>query len=279
MNKTDDITQQLDRLSLIHFKSHDSSEFQFCPKINCLVGVNGAGKTNVLDAIYYLSMTKSCFNTADSQNIRYNDDFFVVQGEYIRKGTPENIYCGVKRGQKKVFRRNMKDYERMSEHIGLLPVVMVSPADSNLILGGSDERRRFMNEVISQYDRSYLDNMMHYNRALEQRNALLKSFAENRTFDRDMLEVWNEQLIRTGNLIFQSRTNFCEALIPVFQEYYRQIAGSDEQVELVYRSQLQDNDFATLLGEAAEKDRVMQFTTCGVHKDDLLLLMNNIPIK
>ncbi|MDR3094802.1 MAG: DNA replication and repair protein RecF [Bacteroidales bacterium] len=279
MSKTDDATQQLNRLALIHFRSHDSSEFQFCPKINCLVGLNGAGKTNVLDAIYYLSMTKSCFNTADSQNIRYDNDFFVVQGEYLRKGTPESIYCGVKRGQKKVFRRNMNDYERMSEHIGLLPVVMVSPADSNLILGGSDERRRFMNEVISQYDRTYLDNMMHYNRALEQRNALLKSFADNRTFDRDILEVWNEQLIRTGNLIFQSRTGFCEALIPVFQEYYRQIADSDEQVKLAYRSQLQENEFATLLENAEEKDRVMQFTTCGVHKDDLLLLMNNIPIK
>ncbi|MDR2848394.1 MAG: DNA replication and repair protein RecF [Bacteroidales bacterium] len=279
MNKKEDATQQLNRLSLIHFKNHNNSEFQFCPKINCLVGFNGTGKTNVLDAIYYLSMTKSCFNTADSQNIRYDDDFFVVQGEYIRKGTPENIYCGVKRGQKKLFRRNMKDYERMSEHIGLLPVVMVSPTDNNLIIGGSDERRRFINEVISQYDRHYLDNMMHYNRALEQRNALLKSFAENRTFDRDMLEVWNEQLVRTGNLIFQSRMNFCMALIPVFQEYYRQIAGSDEQVELVYRSQLQENDFAALLGNTEEKDRALQFTTCGVHKDDLLLLMNGIPIK
>ena len=270
---------RLNALSLINFKNCEQADFQFCPKINYLVGNNGTGKTNILDAVYYLSMTKSCFNMADSQNIRYGADFFVIQGDYDRKGTPENIYCGMKRGQKKLFRRNKKDYERMSEHIGFLPLIMVSPADNNLILGGSEERRRFINEVISQYNYRYLREVIAYNRALEQRNALLKRFAESRNFDVDMLEVWNEQLTVTGNYIFECRMNFCTELIPVFQRYYQEISGGNEKVELTYRSQLQDKDFASLLSEAVEKDRVLQYTTSGVHKDDILLQMDGFPIK
>ncbi len=270
---------RLNSLSLINFKNYEQADFSFCPKINCLTGDNGTGKTNVLDAIYYLSMTKSCFNTADSQNIRYDNDFFVIQGEYDRKGSPENIYCGVKRGQKKVFRRNKKDYERLSEHIGLLPAVMISPADGNLITGGSEERRKFMNEVISQYDRNYLYDMMHYNRALEQRNALLKQFAENRTFDGEVLEIWNEQLAAVGTRIYEYRTNFCRELAPVFQQYYREISGGKESVDAEYRSQLQEKDFIALLRESADKDRLLQFTTTGIHKDDISLQMNGFPVK
>ena len=270
---------KLNTLSIINFKNYDQADFRFCPKINCFVGNNGAGKTNVLDAIYYLSMTKSCLNPADSQNIRYDTDFFVIQGEYERKDESESIYCGMKRGQKKVFRRNKKDYERLSEHIGLLPVVMVSPADGQLITGGSEVRRRLMNEVISQYDHNYLLHMMHYNRALEQRNALLKAFAENHTFDLGVLEAWNAQLTAEGNRIYEYRTKYCRELIPVFQQYYEIISGGLEKVELTYRSQLQEKDFATLLNESFEKDRLLQFTTAGPHKDDLLLLMDGYPIK
>jgi DNA replication and repair protein RecF len=270
---------QINSLSLVNFKNYDQADFSFCPKINCLAGNNGAGKTNVLDAVYYLSMTKSCFNPADSQNIRYEQDFFVIQGEYDRKGTSESIYCEMKRGQKKVVRRNRKDYERLSEHIGLLPVVMVSPADGRIITGGSEERRKLMNEIISQYDHSYLHDMMYYNRALEQRNALLKSFAESRTFDAEVLEVWNEQLAVCGNKIYEYRTKYCQELIPVFRHYYREVSGGREEVELAYRSQLQEKDFAALLRESAEKDRLLQFTTAGPHKDDLLLQMNGYPIK
>jgi len=269
----------LKSLSLVNFKNYDQGGFSFCPKINCLVGNNGVGKTNVLDAIYYLSMTKSCLNPADTQNIRYDSDFFVIQGEYDRKGETESIYCGMKRGQKKIFRRNKKDYERLSEHVGLLPVVMVSPADGQLITGGSEERRRLMNEVISQYDHCYLLDMMYYNRALEQRNALLKTFAESRTFDAEMLEVWNGQLAACGKKIFEYRTKYCQELIPVFQQYYGKISGGHENVELVYRSQLQEKDFDSLLHESTEKDRLMQFTTTGPHKDDLLLQMDGFPIK
>jgi DNA replication and repair protein RecF len=270
---------RLDQLSLVNFKNYKQADFLFSPKINCFVGDNGSGKTNVLDAIYYLSLTKSCFNPADTQNIRYEDDFFVIQGEYLRGETQENIYCGMKRGQKKVFRRNKKDYERLSEHIGLLPLIMISPADSNLITGGSEERRKFMNEIISQYDRNYLIDMQHYNRALEQRNALLKKFAETNTFDAEMLDIWNEQLAAAGNKVYQYRTDFCRELIPVFQEYYREISGGCEEVVLTYRSHLQEKDFADLLHESEGKDRILQYTTAGIHKDDLLLQMNGYPVK
>jgi len=269
----------LNTLSLVNFKNYGQADFSFCPKINCLVGNNGTGKTNVLDAIYYLSMTKSCLNPADSQNIRYDTDFFVIQGEYERKGEPESIYCGMKRGQKKIFRRNRKDYERLSEHVGLLPVVMVSPADGYLVIGGSDERRKLMNETISQYDHNYLLHIMQYNRALEQRNALLKSFAEKRSFDAEVLEVWNEQLVECGNKVYDYRTKYCQELIPVFQQYYEEISGGREKVELLYRSHLQEKDFAALLHESTEKDRLQQFTTTGPHKDDLLLQMDGFPIK
>ena len=269
----------LKTLSLVNFKNYDQTDFCFCPKINCLVGNNGTGKTNVLDAIYYLSMTKSFINPADSQNIRYDTDFFVIQGEYDRKGTSESIYCGMKRGQKKIFRRNRKDYERLSEHIGLLPVVMISPADGQLITGGSEERRKLMNEIISQYDHNYMHSLMRYNRALEQRNALLKTFAENHTFDAEMLELWNEQLAACGNTIYEYRTKYCQELIPVFQQYYEEISGGGERVELIYRSQLQERDFTSLLRESLEKDRLLQFTTNGPHKDDLLLQMDSYPIK
>jgi len=270
---------QLNTLSLINFKNYEEASFGFCPKINCLVGNNGTGKTNVLDAIYYLSMTKSNLNTVDTQNIRYNTDFFVIQGEYQRNGSPESIYCGMKRGQKKVFRRNKKDYDRFSEHIGLLPVVTISPADSNLITGGSDERRKMINEVISQYNHNYLHDMMQYNRALEQRNVLLKKIAESRTFDLEMIDIWNEQLVSTGNRIYQCRTDFCRELVPVFQNYYNEISGGGENVELIYYSQLQDKDFSTLLNESIDKDRQLQFTSTGLHKDDMILQMNGFHIK
>ena len=266
----------LKTLSLVNFKNYDRGDFCFCPKINCLVGNNGTGKTNVLDAIYYLSMTKSSINPADTQNIRYDADFFVIQGEYQRDDTSESIYCGIKRGQKKVFRRNKKDCERLSEHIGLLPAVVISPADGNLISGGSDERRKLINEVISQYNRNYLHDMIQYNRALEQRNALLK---QERAFNVEVLDLWSEQLVTAGNRVYQVRSEFCREIIPVFQQYYHDISGGGENVELVYSSQLHDNDFATLLNEALEKDRIMQFTNVGVHKDDLLLRMNGLPVK
>ena len=269
----------LQELSLINFKNYSQSELDFSPKINCFIGQNGVGKTNLLDAIYYLSMCKSYLNPIDSQNIRYDEDFFVLQGDYLLKEKHENIYCGLKKNKKKQFKRNKKEYQKLSDHIGLLPVVMISPLDNSLILEGSDERRKFMDSVISQYDKVYLDNLIRYNRALVQRNKLLKDFYQNRSFDKDTIEIWDDQLIALGEKIYHVRVNFVEELIPIFQEYYTRISGNKEHVKLVYDSQLHEGNFKELMAEAIEKDRVVQHTTIGIHKDDLLLTLGNYPIK
>lgn len=269
----------LQDLSLINFKNYTQVDMSFSPKINCFIGSNGVGKTNLLDAIYYLSMCKSYLNPIDSQNIRYDEDFFVIQGDYILKDKHENIYCGLKRNKKKQFKRNKKEYQKLSDHIGLLPVVMISPTDNSLILEGSDERRKYMDMVISQYDKEYLNQLIKYNRVLAQRNKLLKDFYQNRNFDEDTIDIWDEQLINLGEKIHQVRVQFVEELIPIFQEYYTRISGNREVVQLVYDSQLFDGAFRVLLKNAMDKDRIVQHTTVGIHKDDLILTLNGYPIK
>jgi DNA replication and repair protein RecF len=269
----------LKKLTLLNFKNYEDASLDFCSKINCLVGNNGIGKTNILDSIYYLSLCKSFFTNIDIQNIRHGQDFFVIQGEYLHEEKTENVYCGVKSGHKKVFRRNGKEYERLSDHIGLLPVVIISPADSNLIVEGSEERRKFMDSVLAQFDHQYLDDLMRYNRSLTQRNLMLKDFAQKNRFDPDMLETWNEQLITTGIKIFEKRRFFVNDLIPVFQQYYEFISGGKEKVQLAYESQLIDNDFSELLLNSIDKDRKVLFTTAGIHKDDLVLKLDDYAIK
>lgn len=266
-------------LSVVNYKNLIQDDLQFSSKLNCFIGNNGVGKTNLLDCLFYLSFCKSAFNLPDSQNVRHNEDFFVIQGNYDYDGENESIYCGFKTGNKKVFRRNKKEYERLSEHIGFVPLVMISPSDSILIQGGSEERRRFMDSVIAQYDRQYLDWILKYNRALLQRNNLLKYFAVNRKFDGDSLEVWNEQLIFTGEKIYHKRTEFLEQLLPVFQKYYGSISQGHEQVALEYHSQLKEADFRQQLQDSVAKDRAVQYTTVGIHKDDLDLKIGANPIK
>ena len=266
-------------LAVVNYKNLIQADLQFSSKLNCLIGNNGVGKTNLLDCLFYLSFCKSCFNLPDSQNVRHSEDFFVIQGKYELNGEPEEMYCGFKSGHKKIFRRNKKEYERLSDHIGLLPLVIISPADGVLIQGGSEERRRFMDSVISQYDRQYLDWLLKYNRALLQRNNLLKYFAANHSFDADSIEVWNEQLIHTGEKIFNKRVDFLKALLPVFQKYYDFNSQNHEVVKLEYVSQLANNDFRTLLEESVAKDRLLQYTSCGIHKDDLDLKIEDFAIK
>ncbi|MDP4186853.1 MAG: DNA replication/repair protein RecF [Bacteroidota bacterium] len=269
----------LKNISLINFKSYENAELTFSPKLNCLAGNNGMGKTNMLDAIYYLCLCKSSFNLSDLQNIRYNQDFFVIQGGFNRNEQTENIYCGIKRNSKKIFKRNNKEYERLSDHIGLFPVVMISPSDSSLIIEGSEERRKFINSVISQYDKLYLDNCIQYNKALNQRNRLLKDFARVGNFNSELLEIWDIQLINLGEKIYQRRVEFISELLPVFQHYYEFVSLGHEKVELEYRSQLHHTPFKQLLEQSQEKDRILQFTTTGIHKDDLLLHLDGFPIK
>lgn len=269
----------LSHISLINFKNYDQLELNFSNKINCFVGDNGTGKTNLLDAIYYLSLTKSYFNSLDSQNIRHGEDQFMIQAEFLREGMDEKILCGVQRNKRKIFKRNKKDYTKLSEHVGLLPVVMISPADSSLIIEGSDERRKFLNAVISQFNGEYLESMIRYNRALGQRNVLLKNFHRSGSYQPDQLEVWDEQLIRHGDYIHQQRVEFIRDLLPIFQEYYESVSGGREQVGLIYKSQLLEKDLRTLLKDHEQKDRILQYTTAGIHKDDLGMNLSDYPIK
>ena len=268
----------LKQLSILNFKNYAETSVQFHPKLNCFTGVNGMGKTNLLDAIYYLSFCKSYFNTIDSQNILFEQDFFMLQGLFDNGTELDEVYCGIKRAQKKVFKRNKKEYEKLSDHIGLFPLVMISPADTNLITGGSEQRRRFIDGIISQFDKLYLDNLVQYNHILQQRNALLKHFSITRSFDSIGLEVWDEQLIIYGSYIHDAREVFLKEFIPVFEKYYKLIAENNEQVYLQYVSTIQQ-DYKIALQAAIKKDCALEHTSVGVHRDDLDFLLNENQVK
>lgn len=269
----------LKQLSLINFKNYAEFEAKFSEKINCFVGNNGMGKTNLLDAIHYLSFCKSFFNTIDSQNIKHNEGFFVIQGFFDKQGEESEVYCGIKRNQKKVFKKNKKEYERLSEHIGQFPLVMISPGDSDLINGSSESRRKFLDGIISQYDKVYLDKLISYNQVLKQRNALLKHFAESHSFDSETLEIWDEQLIIYGKGILDIRKNFLKEFIPLFNHYYRFISDSKEEVALHYENSLGEKDFKTGLLTSLPRDRAVHYTTVGPHKDDLEFTLDTFGLK
>ncbi|MGP1993360.1 DNA replication/repair protein RecF [Zobellia laminariae] len=269
----------LKKLSLINYKNFDSKDIEFDKKINCMVGPNGVGKTNILDAVYHLSFGKSYFNPVSTQNIRHDEEFFVIDGEFEKDDREERIVCSLKRGSKKIIKRNGKAYDRLSDHIGLLPLVIISPADRDLIIEGSDTRRKFIDGVISQSDKSYLQDLIKYNKVLAQRNSLLKYFAINHTFNKDTLAVYNEQLNDYGTKIFDKRLAFLETFIPIFKEQYIAISGGREEVSLSYDSKLLNDDLLTLLERSIEKDRALQYTSVGVHKDDLGFEISGHPIK
>lgn len=267
----------LKRISIVNYKNLEQAELTFSRKMNCIIGKNGMGKTNLMDAVYYLSFCKSATNPIDSQNIRHEQDFFVLQGFYETDGgDPEEVYCGLKRRQKKQFKRNKKEYTRLSDHIGLIPLVMVSPADTLLIAGGSEERRRFMDVVISQFDREYLDALIRYNKALAQRNTLLKAELEP---DEELMNVWEEMMASTGEIVFRKRRQFIEEFIPIFQSYYGYISQNREQVKLSYQSHAAEGDLLTLLRENRQRDRVMGYSLKGIHKDDLIMQLGEFPMK
>jgi len=247
--------------------------------MNAFTGDNGAGKTNLLDAIHYLSLCKSYFNPIDSQQIKSGADFFMIQGEFEKLGQTEAVSCSLKRNQKKQFRRNKKEYQRLADHIGLFPLVMISPDDIRIIIEGSEERRRFIDSVISQTDNYYLDELILYNKNLTNRNLLLKQIASSGRYDPQLLEVYDDQLILSGNKIFEKRKAFLAEFLPVFNRHYQFLCAEAEEAGMVYESPLLQQDFASLLNENRERDRIMERTTAGIHKDDLQFTVNQMPMK
>ena len=266
------------KLSLVNFKNIRQAEINFSPKINCFIGANGAGKTNILDAVYFLSYCKSHSNNIDSQNITHGQDFFVIQGDYsMSDDREENIYCGLKRNKKKQFKRNQKEYTRLSDHVGLIPLVIVSPDDQTLISGASEERRRFVDSIISQYDRQYLNLLIRYNSALQQRNSLLKQ--DGGMPSAEMFDLWDTQLAQLGESIYQTRVSFLEKFVPLFQKYYTFLSSNNEEVTLAYESHLNTNDLYDMLVQRRERDFYLGYTTAGIHRDDLAMNIDGYPIK
>ncbi len=269
----------LKSLNLLNYKNFENANFEFDSKINCLVGSNGIGKTNVLDSIYHLAFGKSYFNPVALQNIRHDEDFFVIDGVFHKQEKDEKIVVSLKRGQKKIIKKNGKAYDKFSDHIGFIPLVIISPGDRDLIIEGSETRRKFIDSVISQSDKKYLSNLINYNKIVSQRNALLKYFALNNTFNNQTLEVYNEQLDNFGSEIYKTRKEFLETFIPIFKERYRTISDDNEEVDLTYKSDLKDESLLKVLQDNINKDKALQYTSVGVHKDDLNFEISSHPIK
>ncbi len=285
----------LKELHIIGFKNIQETSLTFADKLNCFVGNNGQGKTNLLDAIYYLSFTKSAFNPIDSQNIRHDSDFAMIQGVYVPFSNntgvisgsnaeqdvvePLSITCSIKRGAKKQFRCGKKDYQRLIDHIGRIPLVMVSPEDNQLIAEGSDERRRFLDIIIGQTDRAYLEHLSLYNALVKQRNALLKQYSEAPSVPDDLFEVLEMQMVPHASYIFARREEFVKAFIPVFADLYKTIALVEEQPQLTYRSQLHDRDLLQSLANTRRRDLILGWTSQGIHKDELEMQLGDYPLR
>ena len=276
----------LRRVNIINYKNIGQATLDLSPKMNCFIGRNGVGKTNLLDAVYYLSFCRSASTPIDSQVIRHDEEFFVLEGEYAadtRSGEADpdeagrlDVYCGMKRGQKKHFKRDKKEYKRLSQHIGLVPIVFVSPADTQLIIGGSEERRRLMDMVIAQYDHTYIEALTAYNKALQQRNALLKQDEEP---DPTLLDIWEQEMASSGEALYEKRDAFVRELIPIFQNIYRQIADGREEVSLSYVSHCQRGPLLEVICRDRAKDRAVGYSLHGVHRDDLEMLLGGYPVR
>jgi DNA replication and repair protein RecF len=269
----------LQQLSVINFKNYTEAGITLADGVNVFTGDNGAGKTNLLDAVHYLSLCKSYFNPIDSQQIKAGTDFFIITGSFNKNGQREAVACSVKRNQKKQFKRNKKDYTRLADHIGLFPLVMVSPYDISIIIEGSEERRKFIDNVISQTDNLYLDELINYNKVLTNRNALLKLISETGRYDPQLMEVLDEQLTQSGVYIFEKRKAFMKVFSEIFDTHYAFISENAESVNLEYDSPLLQEEFAALLKKNLEKDRYLERTSFGVHKDDLLFTIHGMPMK
>ena len=267
----------LEKLTILNYKNIGEVTLDFSPKVNCFIGHNGVGKTNVLDAIHYLSFCRSSISNTDSQVIRHGEEFFMLEGRYATdEGEPEIVYCGMKRGTKKHFKRNGKEYRRLSEHIGLIPIVMVAPADNMIIDGQSEERRRLMDMVISQFDHAYIDHLSRYTKALQQRNSLLRQDEEP---DASLLDVLEDQMGYEGECVFAAREAFVNELIPVFQRYYEAISGGREEVGISYESHCRRGPLCEVIRRDRFKDRAVGYSLHGVHRDDLLFTLGSHQMK
>ena len=269
----------LSSLALVNYKNFEARSFEFDAKINCFVGPNGVGKTNVLDAVYQLSFGKSYFNPIALQNIKHGEDFLVIDGTYQKQGAEEHVVLGVKKGQKKTIKRNGKAYDKISDHIGLIPLVIISPSDRDLIIEGSETRRKFIDGVIAQGDPQYLRNLLDYQKTLSQRNALLKYFYLNHTFDPETLSIYDDQLHVLGHAIHEKRQGFIQTFLPIFTERYQFISQGKESVNLTYQSQLHQTELKDSLKQNLSRDRATQYTNYGIHKDDLNFDIGAHPIK
>lgn len=275
------------KLSLYNFKNHSEKKFEFSPQINCFVGNNGAGKTNILDAMHYLSVGKSFLGNRDFSNIKKDEDFFTIDAEIQNEDSEDIIKISQPKEGKKLVKKNDKSYDRLSDHIGYLPSVMISPYDSNLISDSGESRRKFLDSMISQTDSGYLFDLIQYQKTIQQRNALLKYFAKNRVWDKDSLDIYNDPITRFGTKIFEKRKEFVEQLNPIVQNFYTIISGGKESVSVYYQADLAEGydptypetAFQELLAQSVERDRMLTYTSKGIHKDDLLFEMDNTLIK
>lgn len=268
---------RLRNITILNYKNLNDVQLTLSPKMNCFIGSNGVGKTNLLDAVYYLSFCKSMTTTIDSSVIRHEADFFMIQGVYDNdEGLEEEVYAGMKRGVKKQFKRNKKAYRKLSEHIGMIPLIIVSPDDTSIIRGGSEERRRFLDIVISQFDNTYIDALNNYNKALQQRNALLKMEEEP---DAMLMELWENEMAQYGELIYQKRSAFVKDFIPVFQKIYRTISDDKEEVSLKYTSHCERGALLEVIQRDRHKDRAIGYSLHGIHKDDLEMMLGGYMMK
>lgn len=269
----------LENIKASNFKNYEDVELEFSEQINCFVGENGSGKTNLLDAIHYLSLTKSAFNAIDLQSVRHDCDFFMIKGDFTLNGNKETILCNFRNGQKKVVKRNGKPYDKLSEHIGSFPTVIIAPDDQAIIREGGEVRRRFFDGLLSQIDRDYLENLIRYHRALRQRNALLKIFAERNYLDADLLEPYDRELASTGATIYASRKTFAAAFLPTLNRVYTEISGGREETGMNYISDLENDHFNARFRSELQKDLAMQRTAAGIHRDDFEFLIDGFPLK
>lgn len=267
----------LNRLSVRQFRNHREAELELGQQVNCLIGPNGTGKTNLLDAVHYLAMCKSYFEPQDMHNVLHGEEWFMVRGTVQAAGGSEELSCAVRKGHRKVFTRNRKEYERLADHVGRFPAVMITPYDGQLVLEGSEVRRRFLDGLIAQFDRAYLDHLMRYNRALAQRNLLLKQ--HHGPPSAAAVEPWDEQLVLHGEAVHAVRTGFMAALSPLLGQHYRGISSGPEQVGLAYRSELAEAGMREILARQWPRDLMVQHTTGGTHKDDLLFTIDGLPLK